>query len=101
MVVYDTLSIYIESQTTLRNKLITINNVIDMLWTKALAAAGNSDIQEYWLDDGQVKIKTVYRSELEILRSINVLQMQKNRIVNQLNGRISRHVDSKSLNNGR
>lgn len=97
MVIYDSLAIYVDSATTLKGRLVKINQAIDLLTNAELNAALNSDVEEYSLDDGQVKIRTVYRDPLQILKAIEVLERQKQRILNQLNGRISRHVDSENL----
>lgn len=97
MVIYDSLAIYVESASSLKDRLAKIYNAIDLLTNAELNAALNSDIEEYSLDDGQVKIRTVYRDPNQILKAIEVLERQKQRILNQLNGRITRHVDSENL----
>jgi len=104
MVYYDTCGIYVQSATSLQDKLTKINAIIDVLYSSALNAAGNNDITEYSLDDGQVKIRTVYRDSGQIMKSIDVLERQKQSVLNQLNGRITRHIDSdnfRRFNNGR
>lgn len=98
MVYYDSCAIFIQSATSLKDKLAKINAIIDMLYTSALTAAGTANMQEYSLDDGQTKIRTVYKGTDQILKAIDVLERQKQTILNQLNGRITRSVDSKNLN---
>lgn len=98
MIVYDTCGIYIQSITDLKAKYTAITNLINALYLSATNGAGNQGKSEYSLDDGQIKIKTVYRSTQETLAAIDVLERQKQTILNQLNGRVTRGVDSKNLN---
>jgi hypothetical protein len=97
MVVYDSASIYIEGATSLCDKISRIDTIIDALMTTALNAAANDNIEEYWLDDGQSKIKTIYRGTGQIMESIKSFETIKQLYVNRLNGRVVRLVDSKSL----
>ena len=48
---------------------------------------GNEPITEYSLDDGQVKIRTVYRSVEQMTKAIEALEKIKNKLLNELNGR--------------
>ena len=80
--------LYIQSATSLENRLERINNVIGALELLLLENIGNSGISEYNLDDGQIKIKTLYRSVTSISSAIDALEKQKQRLLNQLNGRV-------------
>jgi hypothetical protein len=98
MALFDSESIYIESQTTKKNKIIAIDKIIDaLLMTAAKAAAGES-ISEYSLDDGQTKIRTVRRTSKEIMASIAAFQSLKQAYINEINGRVFRLVDAKNFN---
>jgi hypothetical protein len=104
MIYYDSLAVYIQSATTRKARLAKIEECIDMLYNTALKAAETDNMSEYSLDDGQTKIKTVYKGTKGVLDAINILEIQKQRLINQINGRITRAVDSKNLNyyrNGR
>ncbi len=98
MVYYETCTIYINSATTIKAKIAKIDAVIDMLLESALKAASTDNLSEYSLDDGQSKIKTVYRGSTGVAQAIEIFEIQKQRLINQLNGRITRSVDSKNLN---
>lgn len=50
-------------------------------------AVGDSGVAEYQLDDGQMKIKTAYRSVDEIMKGVQALQFQLNIYKNRYNGR--------------
>ncbi len=101
-VIYDTCAIFINAATELQERVINIKLVMRALRAQRLAAAldpSMSGILEYQLDDGQTKIRTVYRSLSEINTSMNVLERELQDCYNQLNGRITRSVDSKNLHN--
>src|SRR3990167_65447 len=97
MVQYDSAQIYIDSATTLREKIVKIDLIIIALETTALKAASTDEISEYWLDDGQTKIKTVYKGADSVLKSIMAFESIKQMYINRLNGRVMRLVDSKNL----
>ena len=100
MITFDSADIYIESQATLRAKITAIDAIISALEATALKAAATDNITEYWLDDGQTKIKTTYKGADAVLRSITAYERIKQMYVNRLNGRVVRLVDSKNfLNN--
>lgn len=101
MQIYDSAQIYIASATTLREKIVKINAIIDALESTALKAASTDNITEYSLDDGQTKIKTAYRGAAAIEASILAFTRIRNRYINELNGRMVRLVDRKSFNQGR
>lgn len=98
MATFDSASIYIDSATTLQAKIVRINAIITALETTALKAAETGNVTEYSLDDGQTKINTMYRSPIEVQKSIDAFESIKQRYVNQLNGRVVRLVDSKNFN---
>jgi peptidyl-tRNA hydrolase len=89
---------YIESKTSLRAKIASIDAIILALMTSALKAATKDGIQEYWLDDGQTKIKTIYKGVDQIWASINNFKRLKIEYQEQLSGgRVTRLVDGKNL----
>jgi len=97
MVVYDSTKIYIDSAQTICDKIVRLDAIIEALEDTALKSATNDDISEYWLDDGQTKIKTVYKGTDAVLKSIESLIKLKEYYKNKLNGRQVRLVDSKSF----
>lgn len=78
---------YIESATSLEQRLQRITQIIEALELRAVESIANEDIEEYQIDDGQVKIRTVYRSSKQIERAIQAYEVIKQRILNKLNGR--------------
>lgn len=97
MVEYDSAAIYIQSSTDLCDKIAKIDLIIAALEDTALSSAANDNIEEYWLDDGQSKIKTKYKGTDEIFKSIYSFEKMRQIYVNRLNGRVVRMVSSQVL----
>lgn len=95
--IYDSATIYIDSATTLRAKIVRIDAIIDALITTALRSAASDEISEYMLNDGQTTIKTVYKGTEAIEKSIKAFTSIRQIYINQLNGRMFRLVDSKNF----
>lgn len=97
MVVFDSAAIYVESKKTAREKIIAIDAIIDALLSTALKAASAGDVTEFSLDDGQSKVKTIFRSPMEVMKSIEAFKMLKQEYMNTVNGRVMRMIDGKSF----
>lgn len=101
MVTYFSTTQYIESATSLQDKITKIDALIDLLFTTATKAALGDNISEYMLDDGQTIIKTVYRGADAVAKSIQDLQKLREIIQATLNrnsnGSVIRLVDSSNL----
>lgn len=82
-----TISQYIESRTTLLDKIVAINALIDAMELKLLDSVDSANYTEYQLDDGQMKVRTAYRSPKEVTAGILELEKLKQRYVNRYNGR--------------
>ncbi len=103
MVVYDSFDKYMESCSTLRARIIAIDAVIEALLLTAAKAAATDNITEYWLNDGQTMIKTMYKGTDGIYASIKNFETLRNYYQIKLNGgRMTRLVDAKNFTgNGR
>lgn len=97
MVIYDSAYIYVDSCTSIKEKIVRLDAIITALEDTALKSAANDDIKEVNLDDGQTKIRTEYKGTDAVLKSIEGFIKLKNYYVNKLNGRVTRLVDSKSF----
>lgn len=95
---YDSAALYIESATTMQARVIAIEAIITALLTVAATAAANEDITEYSLDDGQTKIRAVYRGAASVMQSIRNFEALKHMYLNRLNGRGTRLVDGQNFN---
>lgn len=86
---YTCVSDYIESKTSLRKKIIAIDSLIDsmmLVMADSISGAG-ANVSEYQLDDGQVKVRTAYRSIDDVQNGIHSLEKLKQMYLNRLNGR--------------
>ncbi len=88
---------YIDSCSSNRARITAIDNVIAALIAQSATAAAGDDIQEYWLNDGQTQIKTIYRGASNISRAILQFERLKNYYESKLVGRTTILVDSKNF----
>ena len=79
---------YIETAADIEAKIEKINQIQTALEDAALNSASRNGIEEYMLDDGQVKIKTIYRSVDEIVASIEGFEKIKQRLINRVQGHV-------------
>lgn len=92
-------SVILQSQTqqTARDRVATINTIIDGLLAAQIAIAVDPTKQEYSLDDGQTKIRVVYKDLAAVASAIIVWERTKQMYLNQYNGRMSRLVPSVAM----
>ena len=77
---------YIKCSSDTIEKINRIEAVITALEDAELLAASNSTVEEYWLDDGQTKIKAINRDLGSIERTILLLEKRKIRLQNECVG---------------
>lgn len=98
MVVYESCAIYVESAKTLQDRLARIDAVLLALEDTALRSAGNEDISNYLLDNGQTKIQAMYRDSASLAKAILAFEQIRERIIAKLNkSRCTRLVDQRNL----
>ncbi|HMI01620.1 MAG TPA: hypothetical protein VK541_04015 [Pedobacter sp.] len=94
-----TISTFLESKTVLQERILALDILIDkailLLADNIDGAAGN--ISSYELDDGQVRIKTGYRSMADIESGIKSLERMKQLYINRLYGRSVTLRDSRTF----
>lgn len=83
------ISEYLGSKTSIRARISAIEALIDAIILKLADTVGNADITEYQMDDGQMKVRTAYRSPQDATKGIEVLEKLKQMYLNQLNGRVT------------
>lgn len=95
-IVYYDFHEYLESCTGLQSKIDALEAIILSMMSALTKAAGTAQFQEYEFDDGQTKIKTMYRSPVELQKAIESMEFLKNKYIARLNnngaGRMSRLV---------
>ena len=94
---FDNIGYYLEGADTILERIRRIDQVLLALENAAITSAMGQHIDEYWLDDGQSKIKTIYRSSHDIEKSITAFDKIKQRYLNRLNGRTINLRDSRSI----
>lgn len=96
-VTYDSCDIYIQSVPKARQRLARLEAVIDALEASLLKGAGKANFSEYWMDDGQTKIKTVYRNANDVIAAIENIEKLRQIYINRINGRRIRLVPGKNF----
>lgn len=94
---YDRAGVYLESKTTIAERLAAVDAIIDALLIKAAESPSTANYQEYYLDDGQTRISTKYRSAADVAAAIEAFEKMATRYRNQLNGHVFRLVDGKNF----
>lgn len=94
---YENSAIYLDSATTLRDKISKMNQIISGLENLSITAAATGNFSEYSVDNGQSKIRTVYRSLSEIANAITAYEKIRQRYINKLNGSNVRLIDGKNF----
>ena len=84
---------YIQSGSTIADRICRIDAIILQLLDAAAAAADGEDTEEYSLDDGQTKIRASSRSVFDIEKSIRAMEALKQIYVNRYNGFVHKLVD--------
>lgn len=92
MVVYTSAADYVDSATTLKDKIQRLDAIILQLMTVALKAVETDNILEYSLDDGQTKIQTKYTGAKQVVASIKAYEDLKERYKVMLNNQGQRKV---------
>jgi len=96
-VIYESADIFILSATTLEEKIAKVGLVINALLDMSITAAAKGNQAEYNVDDGQTKLKMVYRNVTDITAAVMAYQLIQDRLIAQLNnqrtGRVKRLVD--------
>lgn len=99
MAIYETCISYIRCAQSAKDKIDRIDAIIAALEDAELNLAIESgDIEEYSLDDGQTRIKTVIRDPSAIEKAILALERRKQRVINGCVGHRYGLQDGKVIN---
>jgi len=101
MVLYESEYNFLQTSTSIVDKIAKLDLVIAGLYSTAEKDAGKDNIDEYSLDDGQTKIKYSYRGAEAVMKSIQSFEKLRDMYVvkyNKLNtGNVIRLMDSSNL----
>jgi len=104
MVTYTSAYEYLSTCQSFRDKAAACNRIIAALLTTAEIAAAGDEVTEYSIDDGQTKIKTIYKGADAVFASIkrfeDLKEFYEARLSNMKNGRIMRLMDVKNVQGG-
>lgn len=95
-----TLEQYLTSAKTLQERISNLEKLIDAMILSTLNASEDGaapNVSEYQLNDGQMIVKTVYKTYSDLLGGIKKLEQIKQMYMNQLNGRVMSLRDIRSL----
>lgn len=81
------------------DRIEKLNAIIDTLLDAQLEFGADPNKLEYGFDDGQTKIKMVYRDLAAVAAAIAVYDRTLQMYLNRVNGRMSRLMDSKNFPN--
>jgi len=105
MVIYQSFEQYIQSSTTIQDKIAKLDLVIDKLLDTALTSAGTDNYLEYSIDDGQSKVSTKYKGTDAVMRSVKAFEQLRDYYKTKLEnntGRVTQLVDRRNfIGNGR
>jgi len=90
-----------ESKSKAKERIDKLNTLIDTLIAAQIEFAADPNKREYGLDDGQTKIKMIYRDLDAVSLAIIGYERLISLYVNRINGRVSRSMDSKNFPNWR
>lgn len=100
MVTYISVSDYIATCKTNQDRITALDAVIDQLMIASLKAAESGHMDEYWFDDGHVKIRSKYRSPQDVLNTIAACERMKQIYQNRKDGRMTQLIDKGSFDGG-
>lgn len=96
---FESITLFLESEQTIVGRISALDKLIDaMILSLAEHTSGaGATISEYQLDDGQVKIRTAYRSIKEVEDGLQALEKMRQIYINRYNGRVTVLRDEKSF----
>lgn len=77
---------YIQSKDSLWAKICAIEALIDSMLLNMVDSVEVGGTASYMMDDGQMKVNTVYRSVKDVTAGIKALQQLKQTYINRHNG---------------
>lgn len=83
---YESEYAYFTSVTDIVERINRLQNIVAALEDSVLAAASKSAIEDYNLDDGQIKIRAAYRNPSDVADSIAVYDKMIIRLQNKIQG---------------
>lgn len=94
-----TISGYIASKSDMLDKIAAIDQMINVFMASMLDQFSGpaASTQMYELDDGQVRIKTSFKSASDIKTILFLLRTEKNKYINSFDGRVTVAQDKRTF----
>jgi hypothetical protein len=96
-IIYIKLNVGSRSTTSVKEKIVQLETIIDSLYTSALTNVQNGNIQEYDLDTGQTRNRVKYTKIDEVVSAINAYETLLQRYMNMLMPRVVKLIDDKNF----
>jgi inhibitor of KinA sporulation pathway (predicted exonuclease) len=96
-VIFESVADYLGSCKTLDARIAALNALIDKMLITSVAAAESGHLEEYWFDDGHVKIRSKYRNVAQMEAAITGFQRLLDLYTNRKTGRHTRLMDQSNF----
>jgi hypothetical protein len=96
-VIFDSIADYLGTCQDNQARVAALDKIIDQMLVTATAAAESGHLDEYWYDDGHIKIRMKYRNAKEVFDGIRSLEQIKQIYLNRITGRVSTLMDAKNF----
>lgn len=96
-VIFESIADYLGTCQGLDAKISALETIIEQLLVTSAKAAERGHLDEYWFDDGHVKIRTKYRSVADVARAITEYDKLLQMYINRRTGRMVRRMDSSNF----
>ncbi len=80
---------YIQSKNCLDARILAVENLIDSMLVTSIEAIDNGGTMSFTLDDGQMKVNTLYRSVKEVTEGIRGLERILQAWINRRDGSVT------------
>lgn len=77
---------YLETASSIEEKIVKLDVIINGLYDAAIRATESGEFEEYIIDTGQSRIKTIYRDMTHLEQSIIAFERIRQRLINKING---------------
>jgi len=84
-----TISQYIESRSSLKDKILAYDTIISGMESAYLEAVSSGHLSAYEMNDGQMRVKAEYRNISDMNNAMIGLQKLRQMYINRYNGRIT------------
>lgn len=89
---YTSISAYFEDKSKLIGKIATYDLLIESMEKTLMAGIESGHLLQWELDDGQVKVRSMYRNVKDLTEAMNGLIKMRQYYINKANGRSIRLV---------